>query len=174
MTQTHVGVNTIHVHLYMYIPACMFNVFICANNIQSRHCVHVYYTLYLLSALREYKLTFHFSLLIIIHVHIGSTCAYVLHYWSDSTPKTYDWRLVMMPQNVDEVGNCQHACIIIYMRMLMRGAKGRKKEASKVKQTNKAKQHNTPKAVTLFMQTGLHVDVHAKAWHQPKHILRNG
>ena len=33
--------------------------------------------------------------------------------------------------------------------MLMRDAEGRKKEASKVKQTNKAKQHNTPKAVTF-------------------------
>ena len=31
---------------------------------------------------------------------------------------------------------------------LMRDEKGRKKEASKVKQTNKAKQHSTPKAVT--------------------------
>ena len=34
---------------------------------------------------------------------------------------------------------------------------GRKKEASKVKQTNKAKQHSTPKAVTVpeLLQVGL-------------------
>ena len=33
--------------------------------------------------------------------------------------------------------------------MLMRDAEGRKKKASKVKQTNKATQHSTPKAVTF-------------------------
>ena len=37
---------------------------------------------------------------------------------------------------------------LIHTYMLMRDAEGRKKEASKVKQTNKAKQHSTPKAVT--------------------------
>ena len=35
----------------------------------------------------------------------------------------------------------------------------RKTEASKVKQTNKAKQHSTPKAVTFPMYTCIHVHV---------------
>ena len=41
-----------------------------------------------------------------------------------------------------------HVSIIIYMFLNERW-EGRKKEASKVKQTNKAKQHSTPKAVTF-------------------------
>ena len=44
----------------------------------------------------------------------------------------------------------------------------RKKEASKVKQTSKAKQHSTPKAVTFLEKNELprvehvHVDVHVR------------
>ena len=39
--------------------------------------------------------------------------------------------------------------LLLYKIMLMRDTEGRKKEASKAKSSNKAKQHNTPKAVTF-------------------------
>ena len=39
--------------------------------------------------------------------------------------------------------------------MLMRDEKGRKKEASKTVKTNKAKQHNTPKAVIFLKKNEL-------------------
>ena len=44
-------------------------------------------------------------------------------------------------------------CICVYM--LMRDGERRKKEASKVKQTNKAKQHSTPKAVAFHKKNEL-------------------
>ena len=52
----------------------------------------------------------------------------------------------------------------IYMYMFLNERwEGRKKEASKVKQINKAKQHSTPKAVMYMYVT--HTYIHHRQWH---------
>ena len=59
----------------------------------------------------------------------------------------FDLAYFFLPAFSSLIKTCIYAHTFMYL--LMRDAEGRKKEASKVKQTNKAKQHSTPKAVTL-------------------------
>ena len=151
------------VYIYMYKSTCIMNsVYTCTTqHVSWRVNIYMYNSTCILWMVYIYMYkstcimnsvytctTQHVSWRVYIYMY-NSTCIMNGAYIHVQLNMYYEWCIYAC--------TTQHVSWMVYIYMFLNERwEGRKKEASKVKQTNKAKQHSTPKAVTFHVQLNMY------------------